>query len=289
MEGAQRHLVEHVVVEGRELGVRQAKRLQALFLQLARRAFRFHRRRKPQRQHEGALRPQHVAGLGPQVRLTEPLAYLDLAALAQQARVILTDSGGLQKEAYWHGVPCVTLRPSTEWVDTVEVGANVLVLALLLHLLSVLFMGSYKRPRELTWLSGFILFNLALGFALTGYLLPWSQLSFWATTVATDSAGAVPLIGDHLVHLLRGGAMVGAATLGVVNKLLEPYAGAVVGKILVLIFIIFFMQKKPRGLFALKGLKQGFKVAFTEATRSLALNNLKENGGTVDNRPGEDL
>ena len=65
--------------------------------------------------------------LGGDVRLTEPLGYLDLAALASQARVIITDSGGLQKEAYWYGVPCVTARPSTEWVDTVELGANVLV------------------------------------------------------------------------------------------------------------------------------------------------------------------
>jgi UDP-N-acetylglucosamine 2-epimerase len=62
-----------------------------------------------------------------QVRLLPPLSYLDLAALASQARVIVTDSGGLQKEAYWYGVPCVTARPSTEWVDTVEAGANVLV------------------------------------------------------------------------------------------------------------------------------------------------------------------
>src|SRR5205814_3439703 len=58
---------------------------------------------------------------------TEPLGYLDFAALASQARVIVTDSGGLQKEAYWYGVPCVTTRPSTEWVDTVELGANTLV------------------------------------------------------------------------------------------------------------------------------------------------------------------
>jgi UDP-GlcNAc3NAcA epimerase len=65
--------------------------------------------------------------LGPRVLRRPPLGYLDLTALASQARLVLTDSGGLQKEAYWHGVPCVTLRPSTEWVDTVEAGGNVLV------------------------------------------------------------------------------------------------------------------------------------------------------------------
>ena len=65
--------------------------------------------------------------LGTNVALVDPLGYLDFAALASQARVIVTDSGGLQKEAYWYGVPCVTLRPSTEWKDTVELGANVLV------------------------------------------------------------------------------------------------------------------------------------------------------------------
>jgi UDP-GlcNAc3NAcA epimerase len=65
--------------------------------------------------------------VGDRIRLTRPLGYLEFAALASQARAIATDSGGLQKEAYWYGVPCVTLRPSTEWVDTVELGANVLV------------------------------------------------------------------------------------------------------------------------------------------------------------------
>ena len=65
--------------------------------------------------------------VGRRVRILEPLGYLDFTALVSQAAVVVTDSGGLQKEAYWHRVPCVTVRPSTEWVDTVELGANVLV------------------------------------------------------------------------------------------------------------------------------------------------------------------
>ncbi len=94
------------------------------------------------------------------------------------------------------------------------VGSNMMVLALLLHMLSVLWMGSYKRPRELNWLTGFVLFNLVTAACLTGYLLPWSQLSFWATTVATNSVGAIPVIGQQLVEFLRGGKLVGAPTLG---------------------------------------------------------------------------
>ncbi len=94
------------------------------------------------------------------------------------------------------------------------IGANVIVIALLLHMLSVLFMASYKDRREFTWLSGFIILNLTLALCLTGYLLPWSQLSFWATTVATDAAGAIPVIGDDLVAFLRGGPTVDNQTLG---------------------------------------------------------------------------
>jgi len=74
----------------------------------------------------GAIRTNRLP-VAENIRLLPSLGYLDFAALASQARVIVTDSGGLQKEAYWYGVPCVTLRPSTEWVDTLEVGANVLV------------------------------------------------------------------------------------------------------------------------------------------------------------------
>jgi UDP-GlcNAc3NAcA epimerase len=65
--------------------------------------------------------------LPPNVRMIPPAGYLDFAALASQARVVLTDSGGVQKEAYWYGVPCVTLRTTTEWVETIETGWNRLV------------------------------------------------------------------------------------------------------------------------------------------------------------------
>jgi UDP-N-acetylglucosamine 2-epimerase (non-hydrolysing)/UDP-GlcNAc3NAcA epimerase len=81
----------------------------------------------PAHPRTAAVMEREKIALGEHVLVLPPLGYLDFAALASQARVIATDSGGLQKEAYWYGVPCVTLRPSTEWVDTVEAGANRLV------------------------------------------------------------------------------------------------------------------------------------------------------------------
>jgi quinol-cytochrome oxidoreductase complex cytochrome b subunit len=91
--------------------------------------------------------------------------------------------------------------------------ANLLIGLAFAHFFSVFFLKSYRKPRELTWLSGILLLFLMLGFGFSGYLLPWDELSFFATKVGTGIAGAVPLIGRFTLRLLRGGDDVTGATL----------------------------------------------------------------------------
>jgi ubiquinol-cytochrome c reductase cytochrome b subunit len=92
-------------------------------------------------------------------------------------------------------------------------GASFLVVFLVLHLLRVVILGSYKPPRELTWLSGLALLGLVLGFALTGYLLPWDQRAYWATVVTINIARLEPLAGEAVAAILQGGSTIGALTL----------------------------------------------------------------------------
>jgi len=91
--------------------------------------------------------------------------------------------------------------------------ANLLVYFAFLHLASVYFLKAYRKPREVTWVSGVLLFFVILGFGFSGYLLPWNQLAFFATKVGTDIAGAVPVVGEWMVRFLRGGERVGGGTL----------------------------------------------------------------------------
>jgi cytochrome b6 len=91
--------------------------------------------------------------------------------------------------------------------------ANLLVLVAMVHMFSVFFLKAYRRPRELTWLSGAVLLFLMLGFGFSGYLLPWNTLAFFATQVGSQVAGAVPVVGHFLLRLLRGGDQVTGGTL----------------------------------------------------------------------------
>jgi cytochrome b6 len=91
--------------------------------------------------------------------------------------------------------------------------ANLMVLFVFVHMFSTFFTKAFRKPRELTWMTGFVLFVLSLGFGFTGYLLPWNELAFFATKVGTDIVGAVPLIGNAARTVLRGGEDVTGATL----------------------------------------------------------------------------
>jgi cytochrome b6 len=91
--------------------------------------------------------------------------------------------------------------------------ANLMVLSAFVHLATVYFAKGYRSPREITWVTGCLLFFLTLGFGFSGYLLPWNQLAFFATKVGTEIAGAVPVVGDWMVRFLRGGDRVTGATL----------------------------------------------------------------------------
>lgn len=92
-------------------------------------------------------------------------------------------------------------------------GANIMILLLVAHMFRTFVMGTFKKPRELTWVIGVFIFAAVLVFGFTGYLLPWNQVAYWATTVGTEIAGAIPLVGEPLKTLLRGGDAVGGETL----------------------------------------------------------------------------
>jgi cytochrome b6 len=91
--------------------------------------------------------------------------------------------------------------------------ANLMIAAAMAHLFSIFFLKAYRPPRELTWMTGFALLILAMGFGFSGYLLPWNKLSYFATKVGTDIAGSVPVIGEFTLRFLRGGDRVTGSTL----------------------------------------------------------------------------
>lgn len=91
--------------------------------------------------------------------------------------------------------------------------SNLMMLFAMLHMMSVFFTKAYRKPRELTWITGFVLLALGLGLGFSGYLLPWDELAFFATKVGTDIAGAIPFVGEGIKEFLRAGPDVTGATL----------------------------------------------------------------------------
>ncbi|WP_336363165.1 cytochrome b [Halalkalicoccus salilacus] len=91
--------------------------------------------------------------------------------------------------------------------------AQIMTAAVFLHMLRVYFTGAYKEPREVNWLIGIVLISLTMAFGYTGYLLPWTQLSYWAGQIGVEMALSVPFIGEWIAQLVFGGFSLGASTL----------------------------------------------------------------------------
>ena len=112
-------------------------------------------------------------------------------------------------------VQYITYEVSMGWLirGLHHYGASAMVVLVVLHMLRVILHGAYKYPREMTWITGTLLLLLTLGMGFTGYLLPWNQRAYWATTVGTAIAGSVPFVGDFVLKVMRGGSDLSALTL----------------------------------------------------------------------------
>ncbi len=120
--------------------------------------------------------------------------------------------------------------------------ANLLIAAAAVHMFSVFFLKAYRKPRELTWVTGMVMLGLFMAFGFTGYLLPWNQLAFFATKVGTEMLSVIPVIGEVLMRMIRGGEHVTGATLtrmfGFHIALLPAFTTVVVG------VHLFFVQRQ---------------------------------------------
>jgi quinol-cytochrome oxidoreductase complex cytochrome b subunit len=115
----------------------------------------------------------------------------------------------------YDSVQYITTQVSAGWLirGLHHWGASAMIVLSFLHMLRVIFLGSYKFPREVTWFTGVALFWVAISFGFSGYLLPWDQKAYWATTVGTRIIGVIPVIGDKLLKIVRGGENLSSLTL----------------------------------------------------------------------------
>ena len=117
-------------------------------------------------------------------------------------------------------------------------GASAMIILTALHMLRVFFYGAYKYPREVTWLTGVVLLLVVVGFGFTGYLLPWDQKAYWATTVGTRIAGVAPGVGEWILRIMRGGDDLSAVTLA---RFFGAHVWVLPGALLTLIVIHMYL------------------------------------------------
>jgi ubiquinol-cytochrome c reductase cytochrome b subunit len=155
-----------------------------------------------------------------------------------------------------------------------------MVVAVVVHMVVVFVLGAYKYPRELTWMVGVLLLLITLGFGFTGYLLPWDEKAYWATVVGTNIPGTIPVIGEYVVRILRGGSQLGALTLTrffALHVLILP--ASLAGLLAVHLYLIFYhgVSVPPRIWERIPG-RRGTEAA------SPALRDLAAQGGDYHRR-----
>jgi ubiquinol-cytochrome c reductase cytochrome b subunit len=120
-------------------------------------------------------------------------------------------------------------------------GASAMVIVVVLHMIQVFLWGAYKKPREVTWMAGVVLFLFTLAFALTGYLLPWDNRAYWGTVVTTQIAGGVPVMGPYILRLIGAEDGVGVVTFArfyAAHVLMLPAA-----TLILIVFHIYLVRK----------------------------------------------
>ncbi|MCZ7384893.1 MAG: cytochrome b N-terminal domain-containing protein [Candidatus Methanoperedens sp.] len=183
------------------------------------------------------LLPPIVKHPAPEDVISNPLYCLGGTAFLCFIILVIT---GIFLAMYYKPTPGEAYKSVQAIMTTVPMGslvrsvhhwaANTMIAAVMLHMIRIYFMGAYKKPRELNWVVGIFLLLTVTTFGFSGYLLPWDQLSFWATKIGTGIAGSMPLIGGYISLLLMGGNDIGAETITrffAIHVLILPMAIAV--------------------------------------------------------------
>jgi ubiquinol-cytochrome c reductase cytochrome b subunit len=139
-------------------------------------------------------------------------------------------------------------------------GASLFFIAVYAHIFRGLYYGSYKAPREITWIIGMLIYLLMMGTAFMGYVLPWGQMSFWGATVITGLFGAIPFVGEAIQTLLLGGPAVDNATLNRFFSLHYLFPFLIAGLVIVHIWAFHTTgNNNPTGVEVRRGSKEEAK------------------------------